>query len=221
MGELNISLRNRIANDLWPRVPARLRRTLTAKWRRLTYEWTFRYPAPYGVLMSGALAANERRDPRAPDAWRNLIRQFPDRSIGYAGLAGAFRFLGRPDESVEAFKQALDRFPGDAVILWEYGYLLLERGENSAALEAFEQACARAPDRAEAVVGAATALRHLLRFDEADAKLALARERFPGSASSGAITPMSPRRAAIARRRRGVGARPWTIFPAMRSATRV
>jgi Flp pilus assembly protein TadD len=86
--------------------------------------------------------------------------------------------MGQIEEARIAYLKALDRFPEDAVLLSEYGYFLIERGEHAAALERFERATANAPDRPEAVVGAAMALQRLLRFDEAETRLNTARERF-------------------------------------------
>lgn len=76
---------------------------------------------------------------------RRSARLQPDDGLGHALLGALLKGLGRPDEALQAYRQALALGEDSAVVHNNLGNLLLGLGQPSAARAAFEQALLRAP----------------------------------------------------------------------------
>lgn len=63
---------------------------------------------------------------KAEDAYRAIIRQLPDRPVGYVRMAVLRKMQGQPSEAAKVFSQALARAPDDLVILYDYLVALVE-----------------------------------------------------------------------------------------------
>jgi len=133
-------------------------------------------------MVESAFAASKRGDDEAAlGLWGELIERRPDWSIGHAGRVAILRKMRRWEEADHALCKGLALFPDDLTLTLENGWLLLDTAKPEQALTLWRRIASRSPERPEGCVGLATALRQLARYDEADAALAPALEKFPGA----------------------------------------
>ncbi len=139
-----------------------------------------RFPENFEILMVRAESAAQRRDwPEALQRWEEFRAGFPDSSEGYLGAVLASRELGRIEEAEELLAEAIERFPTERRLHVERALLSHVHRDWTAAAERWERVRAGFPDEPAAHVLGAVAVRELGRFDEAEALLAAARQRFP------------------------------------------
>jgi len=179
-----IALLTRVPFD-WPGLVARCGRRLTQAGRfdaaesllaRAAKVW----PQDGHIAMNHAFLAEARGDLLAyADRWRAIRDRHSDGAWSHAGLGAALRKLGRLEEARDVLQTAQGRFPDDTQLCIETAWLMVDLGEHEHAVELWQVFAARWADRFEGPLGQATALRHLLRFDEADAVLQAAMQRFP------------------------------------------
>lgn len=137
-------------------------------------------PLPTSLMIDLAHVATHKVGPElAVDFWRAVAVRRPDWTIGIAGQANALRQLNRRDEAEKLLRDGLERFRGDRPLLGELAFLLEERGEYEAMREVWQELREADPNTALHHVGLGTALRRLLRFDEAETVLANAVAQFP------------------------------------------
>ena len=97
----------------------------------------------------------------------------------YADTETALRQAGRFEEAEAVLREAVARFPDDVRLTSDFAVLAVQRRDWPAALERWQTVKGRFPDRASGFSGEALALREMRRFDEADALLRGAMDRFP------------------------------------------
>ena len=131
------------------------------------------------IIASALASGTAGNHAAALRSWDELIERHPKLGLGFAGRAGALRRLGRHDEADIAIKEGIRRFPNDAVLQFEAGWLLLDTRKFDGALALWRRVTSSAPHWPDGHVGAATALRCMARFDEADSALETALARFP------------------------------------------
>ena len=123
------------------------------------------------IETNAADAADRALADAAPHA-----REHPE----FLRLLGITRHLQkRRSESLDAFRRALERQPGDALILTNYGTALRAAGERAAAEAALRRACELAPNLAAAWYNLGKALAADARADEASEAFARALDNEP------------------------------------------
>ena len=148
----------------------------------LSREAVERFPGDIGVLLEHARLAQGRCDwTEAARLWDQIQADFPDRADGYIGRAHVLRATGHADEAETLLDSIHERFPQDPGMLIDRAWLANHRRDWSAAIERWTRVRARLPDLEPAYTAGAAALWEQHRFDEADAVLREAMERFPDS----------------------------------------
>ncbi|HEX6443196.1 MAG TPA: tetratricopeptide repeat protein, partial [Stellaceae bacterium] len=138
-----------------------------------------RFPGDFIALLEYARAA-ERRDPaRGLEGWQELRDRCPERSEGYAGLAAAFRALGRLDEADAVLAESVERFPESRHLALDFARIAEARRDWPRALERWSAVRDAFPDEGWGHVGSAVALRELRQPEAAESVLTEAVERFP------------------------------------------
>ena len=141
-----------------------------------------RFPDDAAPVFEVAWLATARRDwPEAMARWEIARTRFPDQWMGYSGSAQALRELGRFEEAEALLQGALERFADFPNLLIEHAWIATARHDWPEALRRWESARERFPARVEAWSGKALALREMRRFEDADAVLAQAIQRFPNN----------------------------------------
>lgn len=139
-----------------------------------------RFPNDPEIAIERAFSFESRLDLNEQiRCWEAVYARFPDHGIAHAGLGGSMRKAGRLDAAETVLAEAVRRFPGVHEVATEFAWVAFERGDLEESLARWQAVIARFPKNARGYAGASNALRRLLRFDEADALLASAIERFP------------------------------------------
>jgi tetratricopeptide (TPR) repeat protein len=139
------------------------------------------WPQNGHVALNYAFVAEARGDPAGHlERWRTICDRHAGQAWAHAGFGSALRKLRRLEQAREVVQAAQQQFPDDLQLAVEAGWLMIDLGELARAVELWQAFTARFPDRLDGPLGQATALRGLLRFDEADAVLEAAMRRFPG-----------------------------------------
>ena len=100
-------------------------------------------------LLRDARRALDARDVRQADALLQRCQAFAADHPEYLRLLAIARQLqGRPADAVAALRRALERCPGDALLLMNLGTALRAQGDLDAAAAALRRACELAPDLA-------------------------------------------------------------------------
>lgn len=116
----------------------------------------------------------------ALERWQWLVARFPGNAIGYIGAGRLLRRdPARLAEAETLLELAAARFPFRQDVWVEYAAVAYDRKDRAAALQRYQAMRERFPDLATAHRWTATVLREEQRFDEADAVLAEAMDRFP------------------------------------------
>jgi tetratricopeptide (TPR) repeat protein len=137
---------------------------------------------------------------RAADALQALdevLRRDARHLPALVSRGSALLALGRLDEAEANWRAALARFPGQEVVLWNLGMLLIERERHAEALALADEALAAAPTHGRALLLRGDALSGLARFEEAVATF----QRIPrtGEAAADALTKEALAQAALQR----------------------
>jgi tetratricopeptide (TPR) repeat protein len=114
--------------------------------------------------------------------WGALRARFPDQLIGVLGQAEALRELGRVADADVVLTEATEKFPPDEWLAISLARTAMAGGDWEEALRRWETAIKNFPRNSSAYVGKAETLSNLGRFDEAEAVLRLAANRFPRDA---------------------------------------
>jgi tetratricopeptide (TPR) repeat protein len=139
------------------------------------------FPGHAGLRVEHATLASRRRDwTEAARRWQAVRALFPDHPASYTGAAQAWREQRRFDEAGAVLAEALQRFARDPAVRSEYAWLAQFAGDWPEAARRWQDMRERHPDHSVGYTSGAVALREQRRFDEAEALLAEAVERFPG-----------------------------------------
>lgn len=142
-----------------------------------------RFPDEFAIMQEHARVAQFMEQwEEAGRRWADLVERFPDRPAGYLGKAAVLRQAKQYDDAEAVLRTAVERFPGDAVTLTEHAWLAQYRQDWPAASERWQRVRAVKPDEPLAWSFGATGLWEQRRFEEADALLQEAVQRFPDNA---------------------------------------
>jgi tetratricopeptide (TPR) repeat protein len=111
--------------------------------------------------------------------WTKIHREDPGDPQGYIWWALALREQRRHEEAERILGEALDQFPGEMQVSLDHAWCAAERQDYAEAKRRFQIVHERFADEPSAMVGLGAALCHLQSFDEADAILGRASERWP------------------------------------------
>ena len=120
---------------------------------------------------------SDRAGARSLKVQRALVAAAPDDELAWANLGNTLRVTGHLDEAVEAYDRAMAIEDGDPALLSDRGLALSGRGDEAAALAAFQAAVRVDPDFDAAHQNAARAHWRAGRDAEAAGHLAEAERR--------------------------------------------
>jgi tetratricopeptide (TPR) repeat protein/predicted O-methyltransferase YrrM len=139
-----------------------------------------RFPINSAFWVEYARSADDRGDWEEALSRCKVIReQFADVWWGYVGGANALDHLGCRDEARLLMETGLARVPAEDDPFGAYCRLAQDRQEWSEAITRWEGFRRRFPDRAIGYSAESVALRHLSRFDEAEALVLEGLRRYP------------------------------------------
>ncbi|HEX3538233.1 MAG TPA: tetratricopeptide repeat protein [Stellaceae bacterium] len=139
-----------------------------------------RFPEEQAAIVAHGWSANHRRDwPEAVRRWEVVRRRYPDAVDGYCGAAQALRQLHRFDEAQAIIAEAMQRLPASPEPYVEHAWIAHDTRDWPEAVRRWEMVRGRLPDHVPAYAIAAEALAKAGRFDEAEALVAEAGQRFP------------------------------------------
>lgn len=119
------------------------------------------------LFMSGEYA-------RAAESFGRYARSNPDDPTPHLYLARIYRRMEEPELAAEAIRAAEAIAPDDAAVHRELGFLLIDAGQASVAVERFRTAIELEPESTEGWVGLVRALRESGRGAEVSAAIAQA-----------------------------------------------
>src|SRR5262249_28045415 len=134
---------------------------------------------PHAHIEWGLVPTPRRGGPSAARRWAEMRRALPANPVAYAFGAVALRELDRDDEAETLLADAGGRFPDDFGVANESAWLPTVRRDWPEALRRWKRVRSQFPDRPGGYTGVAMCLRELQRFEEAEAVLTEAIERFP------------------------------------------
>ena len=138
------------------------------------------FPTDAAVAIDSAWVAHRRRDvPEAVRRWERVRDRFPDHPVGYTGAVVTLRDAGQLDAADALLITAADRFPADPAPIIEMAWMAMAKRDWADAMQRWETVRARFPQHFVGYTGAAIALRETGRFDDAEALLLEAIEKFP------------------------------------------
>jgi predicted Zn-dependent protease len=139
-----------------------------------------RFPKHAGVAISYARLADGRRDwPASLQRWDHMRDRFPGWPQGHLGAAQALSEMSSFDEAEAVLLSARELLPEHAGIAVAWARLADRRRDWREALQRWDYMRDRFPESPHGYLGAAQALREMSRFDEAEAVLLSAWDRFP------------------------------------------
>jgi tetratricopeptide (TPR) repeat protein len=146
----------------------------------LLTEAVTRFPEDQRSAVEHGWSANHRRDwPEAVRRWEAVRQRYPDEVAGYCGAAQALRQLHRLDEAEAVISDAMQRLPASSEVYVEHAWIAQDIRDWPEAARRWERVRERQPDHVAAYAIAGEALAQAGRFDEAEALVAEARQRFP------------------------------------------
>jgi tetratricopeptide (TPR) repeat protein len=125
-----------------------------------------------------AAVFRERKD-QARTAFNIAYSRFPVATMTSKSLIGALILIGLHDEAERLIQEARAKYPWDPDIGEFWGFAARQRGDAEEAARRFEVVRKQFPDVVKPHVWAASYLRDVGRFDEADAILSPLTQRFP------------------------------------------
>lgn len=141
-----------------------------------------RFPTDIQAYLDYARVADERNDSQeALERWDLVRRYFPHHSLAWTQAALVLRRNKEFDRADSLLDEALERFPDDAQISIDRGWLAIEQGRWPEAAERLQAARARFPATPAVHAGLGLALDGLGERKAAEECLLAAAERFPAS----------------------------------------
>ena len=139
-----------------------------------------RFPDDLAPRADYAWVAQIARDwPEALRRWEEVRRRHPEEPVGFTAGAITLRELSRFDEADALLADAIARFPERPAPLVEYAWLASAQRDWLEAARRWALVRERFPDAGETYLRGAQAYSALWRYDEAEALLAEALNRFP------------------------------------------
>jgi Flp pilus assembly protein TadD len=135
---------------------------------------------PFHVLVNRAQQASQSGDLAAAEQlWTSVLERQPEDPAGHIGLAALLNRQKKPDAADAIIREALSRFPDNMHVIANHAWLAHDRGDWQAALARWTIYRAQFPDDPLGFSAPGVALRHLQRYDEADAILTEGLRRHP------------------------------------------
>ena len=103
----------------------------------------------------------------AVDAYRAILKRYPEARACWSNLGMALRTLGRKDEGLAVLREGARVCPGSVELNYNLGNALKEAGDHESALKHYRTAGILDPDNADAARACGAMLLRLGRFDEA------------------------------------------------------
>jgi tetratricopeptide (TPR) repeat protein len=126
-------------------------------------------PQQYRVLFSLGRIARMRNEPQAALDWFKAAAEIdPDSQETQKEIADTLMFLGRIEGAEIVYRQILSQTPGQQSAVFGLLKILRQRGDWPGALQIAEAAKEAEPGNLKLRVEFANALRHLMRYDEAE-----------------------------------------------------
>lgn len=139
-----------------------------------------RFPHDPGPWVGWAALPHGRSDwAAAAQRWGRIRARFPQEAMGYSLGVVALQALGRVAEAELVLAAAIEHFPDEGRLRFEYAVAAAERADWPAAAERWEALRSRFADQPAGYLGGAAAMREQGRLDAAEALLAEAVARFP------------------------------------------
>lgn len=113
----------------------------------------------------------------AHSAWTRIVTEHADKPVAHAGYASVLRKMNNGEESRNVLARAIARFPDDPTLALEQTLLARHQGRLEEAIALARDMMTRFPTAPQGYESAARACVELGRLDEAEAVLAVARER--------------------------------------------
>ena len=110
----------------------------------------------------------QRRTLEAVEIFERLTILFPEEASNWANLGTVLRSLGQADKAEQAFRNALEREPGDSTSLFNLGSLSFDKGSYGEARRLLLRAFESAPDDAAIRVLAIAACFECADFEQTD-----------------------------------------------------
>lgn len=149
------------------------------------FDWVDRWgllTTPSSLINITWLQLTRGEDKAAERTMRRLIALAPEHGEAYRGLGSVLRKLGRLDEAVEAYRQALSHEPSLSIARTELGLLLAAQGRPDDALALYREGVALHATEHDWKLRAARLLMELGRFDQARGELLEEGETQPSTA---------------------------------------
>ena len=118
----------------------------------------------------------------AVEAYRDVLKRYPNAAVCWSNLGIALRKLGRPDEGLQVLREGEHRCPGDVEIGYNLGNVLTDVGDHEGALERYHAVLSRDPRHLKAAIGGGKALLQRERYVEAVDHWRSALDRHPDNA---------------------------------------
>ena len=130
---------------------------------------------------AAALLQATGKTAEAAQQWRRVREALPDQQSGYIGGFQTSLTLGLFEEAEALLREAERRFPPAPLLMSQAATLAQRRGDDREAARYWEAMLAAYPDNEDAYRGCYQICRRLSKFDEADAVLREALDRWPAS----------------------------------------
>lgn len=138
------------------------------------------FPDDPAFAADRAAIASRRGDfAEATRRWDEMRARFPRNVVSFIGAASDLRELGRFDEAETLLERAMGRFPEEVRPLIDWAWIAIRRKDYPEASLRFERVRASHPSEVSGYTGGALACRELGKFEEAEALLKAAMQRFP------------------------------------------
>ena len=119
----------------------------------------------------------------AVEAYRAILKDYPNAAACWSNLGVALRKLGRMDEGLKVLRQGERLCPGFVDLSYNLGNALTDTGDHEGALERYRAVFTGNPDHLQAAVACGEALLRLERFEQAVDHYRTALDRYPDDAT--------------------------------------